>query len=65
MGGRHRQLVNVESLNKLIATILFAYMNNIETETGDDYDNWDDILPELLRKELNKKENSRKDKDPF
>ena len=27
--GRHRQLANVESANKLIATILFAYMNNV------------------------------------
>ena len=62
--GRHRQLANVESANKLIATILFAYMNNMETETGEQYDDWTDILPEL-RKELNKKENLRKDEDPF
>ena len=61
---RHRQLANVESANKLIATILFAYMNNIETETGEDCNDWTDIIPEL-RKELKKKENLREDKDPF
>ena len=39
LAGRHRQLANVESANKLIATILFAYMNNVETETNEEFNN--------------------------
>jgi hypothetical protein len=38
--GRHRQVANVESANKLIATILFVFMNNVETETNEEFNNY-------------------------
>ena len=40
LAARHRQLANVESANKLIATILFVFMNNVETETNEEFNNY-------------------------
>ena len=58
-------LSNIELKAKLGKNCrIIAYMNNIETETGEQYDKWTDILTEL-RIELNKKENLRPDKDPY
>ena len=50
---RHKQLANVESLNKQLYYIFSAYMNEIEKETGEPYNEWNDILNDV-KKELNK-----------
>jgi hypothetical protein len=50
---RHRQMSNVESLNKLLARLFNGYMNMKEKATGKVYKEWTDIL-EKVRVELNK-----------
>ena len=50
---RHKQLANVENLNKQVGTILNMYMNHKEIETGEQYNEWTDIL-KIIRTELNK-----------
>lgn len=60
---RHKQLGNVESLNKLLDRFFINYMNKKEEETKKIYREWTDILP-LLVKEMNKIRRN-KDKDPY
>jgi hypothetical protein len=50
---RHKQLANVESLNKQLGLLFNLYMNSKEIETGEEYYEWTDII-KLVRKELNK-----------
>lgn len=49
---RHKQMANVESLNRQLGNIFNEYMNMKELETGEIYKEWTDIL-EPVRKELN------------
>jgi hypothetical protein len=49
---RHQQLANVESLNKQVGNIFTLYMNDKEMETGEQYNEWTDII-KSVRKELN------------
>lgn len=50
---RHKQMANVENVNKLLGRFLNNYMNMKEEKLGKQYNEWIDILPELI-KELNK-----------
>lgn len=50
---RHKQIANVESLNKQLGRLFNGYMNAKEKETGKRYNEWTDIL-EIVRDELNK-----------
>lgn len=50
---RHKQMANVESLNKQLARLFNGYMNKIEIETKKTYREWTDIL-KIVREELNK-----------
>jgi hypothetical protein len=60
---RHKQRGNIENCNKLIGRFLINYMNMKEEQTGKEYKEWTDILPELM-KELNAIR-KRPDLDPF
>lgn len=51
--GRHKQLANVENLNRTLGRLFNGYMNRIEIETGEPYKEWTDIL-RIIRKDLNK-----------
>jgi hypothetical protein len=50
---RHKQLANVESLNKQLALLFNLYMNTREIESGEQYSEWTDIL-KSVRRLLNK-----------
>ena len=50
---RHKQMANVEHLNKQLGRLFNGYMNKKEEETGEVYKEWTDILV-FVRKELNK-----------
>ena len=50
---RHKQLANVESLNKQLGRVFNGYMNFKEEETGKVYKEWTDIIDEI-RIDLNK-----------
>ncbi len=50
---RHSQMSVVESLNKQIERIFIGYMNKIEEETKETYNEWDTIT-NIVRVELNK-----------
>ena len=52
LAGRHKQMANVEALNKQVVRILNGYMNEKEKKTKKVYREWTDILP-FVRKELN------------
>lgn len=49
---RHKQMSNVESLNKTLARLFNGYMNQKEKKTGKVYKEWTDIL-DKVRTELN------------
>ena len=49
---RHKQMANVENLNKQIGRFLMTYLNNKSTELDKDYFNWTDII-DVLREGLN------------
>ena len=49
---RHKQMANVEALNKQLGRIFNGYMNTKEIETKKIDKNWDDIL-DLVRTDLN------------
>ena len=49
---RHKQMGNVEALNKQLGRLLNGYMNSKEEETGEVYREWDEVLT-IVRKELN------------
>lgn len=50
--GRHKQVGNVEILNKDLGRLLNGYMNSIEEKTGKVYREWPEVLP-TIRKMLN------------
>lgn len=50
---RHKQLANVESLNRQLGRIFNGYMNMKEKSTGKVYREWLDII-DTVRKDLNK-----------
>lgn len=50
---RHKQIGNVESLNKQLGRLFNGYMNKVERETGRVYNEWTDII-NTVRTELNK-----------
>lgn len=49
---RHKQLANVERLNRELARLLNGYMNMKEEESGETYKEWTDVIPDV-RKLLN------------
>ena len=53
ISARHKQTGNVEMANNQISTILNAYMNSVERETGSPYKEWTDII-DKIRPMLNK-----------
>jgi len=61
---RHKQLANVENLNKQLGRLLNGFMNSKEIETGRVYREWDTILP-IIRKDLNKLKTKIIKNDPF
>ena len=50
---RHTQQSSVESLNKQLERVLNGYMNKVEEETREPYNEWTDVLDDI-RKEMNK-----------
>ncbi|CAN0408270.1 unnamed protein product, partial [Ectocarpus fasciculatus] len=61
--GRHKQMGNVENLNKLLGRFLMTYLTNKEDETSKPYNEWTDILEDVI-KEINIIR-KRPDGDPF
>lgn len=49
---RHKQMANVEALNKQLGRIFNGYMNQKEIKIGKTYKEWDDII-KLVRTDLN------------
>lgn len=49
---RHKQMGNVESLNKQLGRLFNGYMNRKERETGKVFKEWTDVVP-IIREELN------------
>lgn len=60
---RHKQLANVESLNRQLGRIFNLYMNKKEKETKDTYREWTDVI-DVVRKELNHIRKKR-ERNPF
>jgi hypothetical protein len=55
ISGRHKQMANVENLNKQLGRLLNGYMNMKEEELGHVYKEWDDKkFLDTIRKDLNK-----------
>lgn len=55
ISGRHKQLANVENLNKQLGRLLNGYMNSKEEELGHVYKEWDDKkILDTIRRDLNK-----------
>jgi hypothetical protein len=50
--GRHKQMSNVESLNRTLGRLFNGYMNSMEEKTGKVYKEWTDVV-EKVRKQLN------------
>ena len=48
--GRHKQLANVESLNRQLGRIFNGYLNKKEEATGKVYREWTDIVPQVRTK---------------
>lgn len=61
---RHRQLANVENLNKQLGKIFMTYLTHKSIELGHEYTNWDDIVDDV-RQELNKLKIHPKDENPY
>jgi len=59
---RHKQMGNVENLNRQIGRVLMTYLSNKTIELGKDYNEWTDIVDEL-RKLLNEVKSHPKDAD--
>ena len=60
---RHKQLGNVERLNRDLGQILMTYLTDKSHQFGHDYNEWTDIVPQV-REELNKIKTHPKDQDP-
>lgn len=50
---RHKQMANVEALNKQLGRLFNGYMNRVERETGKVFKEWTQAIP-IIREELNK-----------
>lgn len=59
---RHKQMGNIENLNRQIGRIVNTYMTNKTVELGKEYNEWPDILDDV-RKELNAIKKHPKDVD--
>ena len=60
---RHKQLGNVENLNKQLGKILMTYLTDQSHKKDVDYNEWTDIVDDV-REELNKIKEHPKDQDP-
>ena len=60
---RHKQLGNVENLNKQLGKIFMSYLTDKSYKDNNDYNEWTDIT-EIVRKELNDMKQHPKDEDP-
>jgi hypothetical protein len=61
--GRHKQMGNVENVNKLLGRFLMTYLSNKEKKLKAPYNEWTDILRTVIT-EINKIR-KRPDGDPF
>ena len=61
---RHKQLANVENLNRQVGKIIMTYLTNKEIEIGKPYHEWMGIIPDI-RKELNKFKTHPENLNPF
>lgn len=61
---RHKQLANVENLNRQLGRIFMTYLTDKSIELGYEYTNWDDIENDV-RIELNKIKIHPKDENPY
>ncbi len=60
---RHKQLGNVERLNRDLGQLFMTYLTDKTHKLGYDYNNWTDIVPQV-REELNKIKTHPNDQDP-
>ena len=60
---RHKQMANVENLNRQLGRLFNGYMNSKEEETGKVYREWTDVL-DVVRSELNAFKH-KDGKDPY
>lgn len=60
---RHKQLGNVENLNKQLGKLFMTYLTDQSFQKDYDYNEWTDIV-DFVRKELNDMKEHPKDKDP-
>ena len=60
---RHKQMANVESLNKSLGKIFMTYLSDQTYKRNYEYNEWTDIV-DAVRKELNEIRNHPKDQDP-
>lgn len=60
---RHSQQAKIERFNRTLKEYLIQYIEEMEERTGEDFNNWTDILP-LLREKLNELTNIP-DQDPY
>lgn len=61
---RHKQIANVENLNKQLGLIFLTYLTDKSISLGYEYTNWDDIVNDV-RRELNAIKTHRKDENPY
>ena len=55
LSGRHKQMSNVENLNKQLGRLLNGYMNSKEEELGHVFKEWDDKkILDTIRRDMNK-----------
>lgn len=59
---RHKQTGNIENANRQIGRVIMTYLTKMSIETGDDYNEWTDIIDEL-RHGLNDMKKHPKDVD--
>jgi len=60
---RHKQMGNVERLNRDLGQLFMSYLTDQTNKLGYDYNEWIDIV-DVVRKELNKIKTHPKDLDP-
>lgn len=61
---RHKQLANIENLNRQLGRLFMTYLQNKTEQSGKDYNEWTDIL-DKVRIGLNKIKKHPKDKNPY
>jgi hypothetical protein len=60
---RHKQMGNVENLNKQLGRVITTYLQNKSMELNSDYYEWTDIINDQFRKEFNNFKQHPKDID--